>query len=117
MAVSWSELQKVVVIAALEEFGVMSARCERAAARILPPARELDPTSVPRRCLPNYGRFVCPKRRWFYHVNVFVEQHYVDALSGPDGLEEEAYLQQHWAERDAIFWEDLSTDELERLCA
>lgn len=53
MAVSWSELQKVVVIAALEEFGVMSARCERAAARILPPARELDPTSVPRRCLPN----------------------------------------------------------------
>lgn len=50
-------------------------------------------------------------------MNVFVEQHYVDALSGPDGLEEEAYLQQYWAERDAIRWEDLSTDELERLCA
>lgn len=117
MALAWSELQKVTVIAAPEEFGLKSARCEKAAARILPVARELDPASVPRRCLPNYGRFVCPKRRWFYHVNVFVMRHYVDALSGPDGLLEQPYLQQHWADRDAIRWDDLSTDELERLCA
>lgn len=117
MAVSWTKLQRPVVIDALDEFGVKSARCEKAAARILPLARELDPTSVARRCLPNYGRFVCPKRRWFYHVNVFVTRHYVDGLSGPDGLAEQTYLQQHWPDRDAIRWEDLSTDELERLCA
>lgn len=59
--------------------------------------------------------FVCPTRRWFHHVNVFAIQHYVDALSGPDGLEEEAYLERHWPDRAAVAWEDLSDEVLEEL--
>jgi hypothetical protein len=68
-----------------------------------------------RRCSPLFGRFVCPKRKWFYHVNVLVTQHYVDALTGADGLEQEEYIAQHWADTAAFAWEDLADDVLEDL--
>lgn len=115
---AWSEPQRAVVVKALDEYGVESARCERAASLVLPPlppAREVDPTAVARRCLPLFGMFVCPRRRWFHHVNVFVAEHYVDALSGPDGLEREDYLERHWPDREALSWEDFSDVEVEEL--
>ena len=115
MAVAWSQPQRETVVRALEELGVDSARCERAASRILPTAREVDETAVARRCLPEFGIFVCPKRKWLYHVNVFASEHYVDALSGADGLEETLYLDRHWADRAAFRWEDLADDHLEKL--
>lgn len=115
MAVAWSAPQRQVVVRALDEFGVDSARCERAASRILPPAREVDAAAAARRCLPVFGVYVCPRRKWLYHVNVRVSHHYVDALSSANGLEEDDYLDRHWPDRAAFSWEDLADDALEDL--
>lgn len=108
-------MQRERVVDALGQYGVESAQCERAASRILPPAREVHPAAVARVCKPAFGIFVCPKRKWFHHVNVFVAKHYVDALSGPDGQEENDYLDCHWRDRAAFIWQDLTDDALEEL--
>ena len=115
MAVAWSAPQREVVAGVLGEFGLESGRCERAASRILPPAREVDQNATARRCLPLFGRYVSPKHKWFYHVNVLVASHYVDALCGPDGLDEDEYMLTHWPDRSAVDWHDLSDEEVEGL--
>lgn len=104
------------MVQALTQFGEGSARCERAASKILPPSRELEEAAVAQRCDPQFGIYVCPKRKWFYHVNVRVVSHCVDALTGPCGAEEEEYLRAHWPDQDAVEWRDLTDDELEGLC-
>lgn len=100
---------------ALEEYGAESGQCEKAASRVLPHARDIDGSSTARWCQPVFGIYVCPKRRWFHHVSVLVDDYYVDALAGPDGLETEVYMETHWADREAFFWADLADDKLEGL--
>ena len=115
MAIGWNTSQKSRFKAALGQYDIDSALCARAANKILPVAREHDPEAVGHRCLPNFGRFVCAKRKWYFHVNVYVANHYVDALSGPDGLEKLEYLASHWPDSEAIHWDILSDTDLERL--
>ena len=45
----------------------------------------------------------------------YVANHYVDALSGPNGLEKVEYLAAHWPDPEAIHWDILSDVDLERL--
>ena len=115
MAIDWTAEQRRRVDRALTAYGVASARCERAAHKILPVAREQDGAAKGRRCVPCFGLYVCPTRRWYFHVNVHVSGHYVDALTGAPGTNEEAYLQTHWPDSDAIAWEDLTDDRLQEL--
>ncbi|HEY5957099.1 MAG TPA: hypothetical protein VIV60_11120 [Polyangiaceae bacterium] len=115
MSIAWSSEQLAKVARVLKENDVDSSRCAVAAKRILPVARELDPNAIGRRCTPRFGRFVDPKRRWFYHATVRAALHYVDSLTGPFGTEEAEYLQTYWADDAAFHWDDLTESQLKDL--
>lgn len=115
MAIDWTTEQERRVDQALATYHVGSARCDLAALEILPVARERDLAATSRRCTPCFGQFVCPKRRRYFHINVHVQQHYVDSLTGTPGEEQGAYLSAHWPDAEAINWEDLSDHRLEEL--
>jgi hypothetical protein len=84
--------------------------CAEAARRILPVAAVVDADATARILRPTEGRFVATKsregKRWRHHVSVRVTAHYVDVLTGPDGTEEEAYLDAYFEFPDALEWED-----------
>jgi hypothetical protein len=112
MAVPWTDKQRPRIVKILTDFPVDSALCDRAAARVLPVARESDELAVARRCDPRFGIYVSPQRKWFFHVTVRTVGHYVDALAGPDGLPEAEYLASRWQHSDALVWRDLADEEL-----
>lgn len=112
MAVPWTEGQRLRVAEVLTNFPVDSGLCDRAAAGVLPVARESDELAVARRCDPMHGIYVSPRRKWFFHVTVRTVEHYVDALSGPDGLPEVEYLLSRWEHPDGLAWRDLADEEL-----
>jgi hypothetical protein len=93
MAVRWPHDDHRTVSGILEQHPPESGRCADAARAILPLAIALDPRS--RACIirPTQGRFVATKlpagHRWRHHVSVSVTAHFVDALTGPDGTEQD----------------------------
>ncbi|MBP8809740.1 MAG: hypothetical protein KBG48_08090 [Kofleriaceae bacterium] len=111
MAIAWTVEQRVRVQRVLRECPVDSGRCEQAASRICPIARERDPSATRWRMTPAEGRFVLPAEpevgRWYFHVTVEAEAHCVDALTGPGGTMRSEYLERHWRHGDAIRWEAL----------
>ena len=113
MPIEWTSAQKHKVGRILRECPALSGKCELAAKRILPLARERDSAAKARRLVPVPGRgfFVNPRvslggARWFHHVAVNAERHYVDALTGVDGTEEERYLEEHWKYPEALMWRE-----------
>jgi len=116
MAIAWSTQQEASVSRALTNHGLDTGHCALAAAHILPVARERDRNAVARRCDPCFGRYVNPTRRWFHHVAVTLEEHYVDALTDPPGLEAAVYMSKHWADAKAFSWKDLADKSLAELC-
>ncbi len=115
MAIAWTIEQETAVREALEKHGVASARCANAATLVLPVARERDAAAVARRCDPRYGRFVHETYRWFHHVSVCADAHYLDALTGPPGLESGVYMKTHWTDSEAFAWSTLTDAQLEEL--
>lgn len=113
MAVPWTERQRSRVVSILTKYPLDSGLCDRAAARILPVARQSDELAVARRCDPMYGIYVAPERKWFFHVTVRTLGHYVDALAGPDGAPETEYLTSCWQFPDALVWRDLADSEVD----
>ncbi len=112
MTVPWTSKQRPRVVKILTDYPADSGLCDRAAARVLPIARESDTMAAARRCDPMYGIYVAPKRKWFFHVTVRTVGHCVDALAGPDGLPEDEYLASCWQHPDALVWRDLADSEL-----
>lgn len=100
MAVTWTHGQHEAIEATLERFPARSGRCLDAAREILEVARPRDATSKAWKIKPRQGRFVVPKihvgQRWFHHFTVEVEDHGVDALTGPSGTPWHSYLSDHW---------------------
>jgi hypothetical protein len=115
VAFAWTPDQRKRVEAVLSKYPVESARCAIAAKRIHPIAIELDVDAEVWRCSPRYGRFVDPQRRWFHHVTVRVADHYVDALTGADGLSAAEYFVHHWPDEEALRWEALTSVQVEAL--
>jgi hypothetical protein len=108
MGVDWSNVQRQQVEAVLEAHPASSGRCEQAARGVLPVARELSSLARARRLLPKEGWFVVPRistgARWYEHYSVHVHEHFVDALTGVDGTEQEVYLQSHWKYAEGLEW-------------
>jgi hypothetical protein len=115
VAIGWTSDQRRRVAAILAKHPAESAQCATAARKILPVAREHDPSAVVHQLSPRYGRFVDPRRRWFYHVTVRAADHQVDALTGPDGLPTNEYAALYWPDAEAIRWEVLAEVRLEAL--
>ena len=67
---------------------------------MLPIAQQLDRRARAWKLTPRLGRFVVPRsdvgQRWFHHFTVEVDDHGVDALTGPDGTSWQHYLPTHW---------------------
>lgn len=112
MAVPWTDRQRGRIVKVLADYPIDSGLCDRAAARVLPIARETDELAVARRCDPLCGIYVSPKRKWFFHVTVRTVGHCVDALAGPDGLPEAEYLASCWQHPEALVWRDVFEGEL-----
>ena len=116
MAVSWSDTQRPRVARVLRECPVESGRCEGAARRILPVARETDDQVQIWQLWPTEGVFVLAKhpdaRRWRFHATVEAQAHCVDALTGVDGTAIASYLHEHWHVVDALRWVAGDRDEV-----
>lgn len=110
MAICWNPPVRLAVDGILQRYPLASGRCFAAAREVLPIASALDPQSRVRTLRPTEGRFIATKmtagRKWRHHVSVNVTAHFVDALTGPDGTEQEIYLNMYFQFPDAVEWED-----------
>jgi len=110
MTVPWNPPVRLAVDGILQKYPAASCRCADAAREVFPIASALDPQSRARILRPTEGRFVATKmaagRKWRHHVSVNVTAHFVDALTGPDGTEQDLYLNTYFQFPDAIEWED-----------
>lgn len=108
MAIDWTSGQHDQVERVLASYPIASGRCESAAWEILPIGRERDPKAQIWQLVPTEGLYVVPNIEqevfWFHHFTVEVDAHFVDALTGVDGTPRSTYLDEHWAEGDAIAW-------------
>jgi hypothetical protein len=106
MPIGWTPDEHDAIAAILSAHPVQSGRCFDAAQNVLPIALGRDASATPWKIKPRHGRFVVPKlgigQRWFHHYTVEVEQHGVDALTGPSGTVWRAYLSTHWQYPDDL---------------
>jgi hypothetical protein len=100
MSIRWAPDARDAVDTILIAHPAPSGRCFHAARAIHPIACHLDPRARAWKVTPRVGRFIVPKRdigqRWFHHITVEVDDHGVDALTGPDGTPWPDYLPTHW---------------------
>lgn len=106
MPIGWTPNEHDAVAAILIAYPAHSGRCFDAARNILPIAQGRDAEARPWRIKPRQGRFLVPKvsvgKRWFHHYTVEVDQHGVDALTGPGGTDWRTYLPTHWQYPNAL---------------
>ena len=109
VTIPWTSHQLQRVAAVLQQHPAASGRCAEAARDVLPIVRERDADARGRKVVPRnpFAPFIVPLNvpgagRWRHHVTVETEDHYIDALTGPDGSAVEGYLAAHWQYPDAL---------------
>jgi hypothetical protein len=100
VSLSWNAAQEEAVAGVLARYPAESNRCVELARAVLPLARQLDAGACVRLIRPRVGRYVAPKQRmpkpWFTHAVTEATLHYLDAFTGPPGIEGDRYLVAHF---------------------
>lgn len=110
MAIPWTTQQRKTVEKVLEDHPPKSNRCREAAELILPVAKQQDRKARILKILPaDRAPYVTPKIQldddWYHHYTTEVVAHYVDALTGADGMEIMEYRRERWVHPDGITFE------------
>lgn len=101
MGLPWKLPQRRSVDEAMRRFPAESGKCAALARAVLKVARPLDADASGLQVLPRGSAlFIVPRhpkvKVWYTHTLVRTRLHHVDALTGTDGCEQEAYLERHW---------------------